>query len=293
MLKTYAMASFYYTFVIAKTITMSLYDRVHATAAFLNERVKNLPEVGIILGSGLGELADLVTVEAEFAYSEILNFPVSTVEGHVGKLIFGKLEGKHVMMMAGRFHYYEGYDMQQVTFPVRVMKAMGVHTLVVSNAAGGMNTGFKIGDIMIINDHINLFPEHPLHGPNDERLGTRFPDMSAPYDKQLIAQAKEIASANEIEVREGVYIGLSGPTFETKAEYKWLHIIGGDAVGMSTVPEVIVAIHGGMKVFAASIITDLGVGDHIEPITHEEVLAAANFAAPRLAKIVIGVIQKM
>jgi purine-nucleoside phosphorylase len=208
------------------------------------------------------------------------------VEGHAGKMILGKMEGKSVVMMSGRFHYYEGYDMQTVTIPVRIMKALGVTTLIGSNAAGGINPAFKIGDIMLIKDHINLFPEHPLRGPNDERLGLRFPDMSEPYDTTLLEKAKKIALDNNINIREGVYIGLQGPCFETPAEYKWLHTIGGDAVGMSTVPEVLVAIHSGMKVFAASIITDIGLPETPVKITLEEVLEAADHAAPKLMQIV-------
>jgi purine-nucleoside phosphorylase len=262
-----------------------LFEKIQETAAYIQSKIKNKPSVGIILGSGLGDLAKAVEVETELPYGEIINFPQSTVEGHAGKLIFGKLNGKDVMMMAGRFHYYEGYDMQEVTFPVRVMKALGVETLMVSNAAGGMNPDFKVGDIMFITDHINQFPEHPLRGKNDNRLGTRFPDMSEPYNLGLLSKAKSIAHRLKIPVHEGVYIGLQGPTFETRAEYNWLHVIGGDAVGMSTVPEVIVAIHSGIKVFAASIITDLGIRDELNIITHEEVLQAANAAAPKLAAI--------
>lgn len=262
------------------------FEQIQETASFIRSKIKHTPVAGIILGSGLGDLAKVVEAETEISYSDIPNFPQSTVEGHAGKLIFGTLQGKQVMLMAGRFHYYEGYSMQEVTFPVRVMKALGVATLIVSNAAGGMNPAFKVGDIMLIRDHINQFPEHPLRGRNDERLGTRFPDMSEPYDLTLLSHARGIAQQLSIPVHEGVYIGLQGPTFETRAEYHWLHVIGGDAVGMSTVPEVIVAIHGGMKVFAASIITDLGIRDELNVITHEEVLQAANAAAPKLAAIV-------
>jgi len=263
-----------------------LFDKIQETADFIRTKISNSPTVGIILGSGLGNMANLVEVDVEIPYSEIMNFPKSTVEGHAGKLIFGTLKGKQLMMMAGRFHYYEGYNMEEVTFPVRVMKALGVQTLFVSNAAGGMNPEFKVGDIMFINDHINQFPEHPLRGKNDERLGIRFPDMSEPYDLGLLSKAKTIAHKLEIPVHEGVYVGLQGPTFETRAEYYWLHVIGGNAVGMSTVPEVIVAMHSGMKVFAASIITDLGIREELNVITHEEVLQAANEAAPKLAAII-------
>jgi len=269
---------------------MTLYDRIQETAAYIKSRTSATPLVGIILGSGLGDLTDMTEKELEIPYSEIPHFPVSTVIGHSGKMVFGKIGGKSVVLMSGRFHYYEGYDMQMVTFPVRVMKAMGVETLVVSNAAGGMNKTFTIGDLMIITDHINLFPEHPLRGPNDERLGTRFPDMSHTYDEALRNKAKEIAASRGIELKEGVYTGLQGPTFETPAEYRWLHIIGGDAVGMSTVPEVIVARHGGMRVFAMSVITDIGISDVPVTITHEEVLEAAQAAAPKMAAIVADLI---
>jgi purine-nucleoside phosphorylase len=219
-------------------------------------------------------------------YEEIPHFPVSTVKGHGGKLLFGKLNQQPVVMLSGRFHYYEGYNMQEVTYPVRVMKKLGASVLFVSNAAGGMNPDFKVGDLMIINDHINLFPEHPLRGKNDEQMGPRFPDMTEPYSHKLIQSAKEIAELQQIHVHEGVYIGLQGPTFETKAEYKYLRVIGGDTVGMSTVPEVIVAKHMGMDVFGMSVVTDLGIRDEMNVITHEEVLEAAQAAAPKMALIV-------
>lgn len=272
---------------------MTLYDKIQATAGFINAQITTPPTVGIILGSGLGGLVDLIEKETELRYTDIPHFPVSTVKGHGGSLVFGKINGKSVVLMAGRFHYYEGYTMEEVTFPVRVMKALGVDTLFVSNAAGGTNATFGIGDLMVIKDHINLFPEHPLRGPNDERLGTRFPDMSEPYDNQLIALGKKTASDLGIPVQQGVYIGLQGPTFETPAEYKWLHGMGGDAVGMSTVPEVIVARHGGMRVFAMSVITDLGITNVPVTITHEEVLEAANHAAPKMAAIVAGMIAAL
>lgn len=272
---------------------MNLYDRIQQTASYIKQQTDVQPTIGIILGSGLGGLVDAMQVSKEISYKDIPDFPQSTVEGHAGNMLFGTLSGKQVVMMAGRFHYYEGYTMEDVTFPVRVMKALGVETLFLSNAAGGMNATFKVGDIMLINDHINLFPEHPLRGPNDERLGTRFPDMSEPYDHQLLALAKQVAGEQQLDVKEGTYIGLQGPTFETPAEYKWLHIIGGDAVGMSTVPENIVAKHGGMRVFAASIITDLGVPGIVHKVSHEEVLAAANAAAPKLAALVAGIISKI
>jgi purine-nucleoside phosphorylase len=272
---------------------MTLFDKIAATASFIQQKTTIRPELGIILGSGLGSLTDTIQIETELSYADIPNFPVSTVMGHSGKLVFGRIDGCAVVLMAGRFHYYEGYNMEEVTFPVRVMKALGVHTLVVSNAAGGMNKDFKIGDLMLITDHINQFPEHPLRGHNDERLGTRFPDMSEPYDLRLVKKAKEIAAQEGIAVRTGVYIGLQGPTFETPAEYRWLHTIGGDAVGMSTVPEVIVAIHGGMRVFAMSVITDIGISDIPVKITHEEVLEAANATAPKMAALVTKMVKYM
>ena len=272
---------------------MSLFDKIQDTVSFIKEKINSQPATGIILGSGLGGLVDMIDKEVEIAYADIPNFPVSTVKGHGGKLVFGKIGGNDVVLMAGRFHYYEGYSMEEVTFPVRVMRALGVLTLFVSNASGGTNSAFNIGDLMIIKDHINLCPEHPLRGPNDERLGTRFPDMSQAYDHALIDLAKEIAAEKGINLRTGVYIGLQGPTFETPAEYKMLHILGGDAVGMSTVPEVIVARHGGMRVFAISVITDIGISDVPITITHEEVLEAAHAAAPVMAGLVTEMVRRI
>lgn len=272
---------------------MSLYDRIQQTADFIRTRIQTAPTVGVILGSGLGGLTEWMDKEAEISYKDIPNFPVSTVEGHAGRLIFGRLGGKDAVMMAGRFHYYEGYTMQEVTFPIRVMRALGVETLIVSNAAGGMNPAYSIGDIVLIRDHLNLFPEHPLRGPNDERLGVRFPDMSEPYSLALLKLARDVARDQQLEVQEGVYTGFQGPTFETRAEYRYLHTIGGDVVGMSTVPEVIVAVHGNMKVFGASIVTDLGIREELNTITHEEVLEAANAAAPKLAGLVAEMVKRM
>ncbi len=272
---------------------MSLFEKIESTASFIRQRIATQPRIGIILGSGLGGLIDMIDKEIEINYSNIPNFPVSTVEGHDGKLVFGKIGNNQVMLMAGRFHYYEGYSMEEVTFPLRVMKALGVESVFISNAAGGTNPGFKIGELMIIRDHINLFPEHPLRGPNDNRIGVRFPDMSQAYDPQLIELAKEVAAVQGVTVQTGVYIGLQGPTFETPSEYRWLHVIGGDAVGMSTVPEVIVARHAGMKVFAISVITDLGVTDVPVIITHQEVLEAANAAAPLMAALVEEMIKRL
>jgi purine-nucleoside phosphorylase len=272
---------------------VDLFERIQVSAAYIKTKIRETPKTGIILGTGLGGLTEFVETETEIRYKDIPFFSVSTVSSHAGKLLIGKLGDKQVLVMSGRFHYYEGYDMQQLTFPVRVMKALGIENLIISNAAGGMNPHFNIGDLMIIKDHINLFPEHPLRGPNDERLGPRFPDMSKPYDAVMIAIAKEIAREQGLNIFTGVYIGLQGPTFETPAEYRWLHTIGGDAVGMSTVPEVIVAIHSGMRVFAASIITDIGITENPVKITLEEVLEAANEAAPKLAALTCALIQRL
>ncbi len=250
-------------------------EEIKSTAAFIKEKSKAEPEIGIILGTGLGGLVHEIEIEYTLPYEQIPNFPVSTVEGHSGKLIFGKLGGKQVVAMQGRFHYYEGYDMNQVVFPVRVMKYLGIKKLLVSNASGGVNPTFEVGDVMIITDHINQFPSNPLIGKNIAELGTRFPDMSEAYDKTLINKAKQIAAKNNIRVVEGVYVGLSGPCFETPAEYRWIYRIGGDTVGMSTVPEVIAARHMGIPCFGVSIITDLGVEGKIEQVTHEEVQKVA------------------
>ena len=260
-------------------------EKIQETADYIRTKVGTMPTTAIILGTGLGALVDHIDNKVYIPYTEIPNFPVSTVEGHSGNLIFGTLGNKPVMAMQGRFHYYEGYDMKQVTFPVRVMKALGIETLFVSNAAGGMNKEFKVGDIMIITDHINLFPENPLHGKNDNRLGPRFPAMTEAYNHELIRLADEVAQEKGIRVMHGVYVGVSGPTFETPAEYEYFRIIGGDAVGMSTVPEVIVANHAGMIVFGVSVITDLGGKDVTEVPTHEEVQKAAQSAQPKMMEI--------
>jgi purine-nucleoside phosphorylase len=242
------------------------------------------PKTAIILGTGLGQLASEITDKKEIPYAEIPNFPVSTVEGHSGKLIFGKLGGIDILAMQGRFHFYEGYSMKEVTFPVRVMYELGIKTLFVSNAAGGMNPKFRIGDLMIITDHINFFPEHPLRGKNYP-TGPRFPDMHETYDKKLIKLASDIAYEKKIRVTYGVYIGLQGPTFETPAEYRMYHLLGADAVGMSTVPEVIVAHHCGIRTFGISVITDLGGFDNPVEVSHEEVQEAANAAQPFMTEI--------
>ncbi len=268
-----------------------MYEKILETASWLKERMTTHPTIAIVLGTGLGQLASEITDSYVFPYSEIPNFPVSTVEGHDGKLIFGKLGNVDVMAMKGRFHYYEGYNMKEVTFPVRVMYELGIKTLFVSNASGGMNPDFKIGDLMVITDHINFFPEHPLRGKNLP-TGPRFPDMHEPYDKGLIAQADEIAREKGIRLMHGVYVGVQGPTFETPTEYRMYRIIGGDAVGMSTVPEVIVARHCGIRVFGISIITDLGGMEPPVEVSHEEVQVAANKAQPIMTSLVREMIKK-
>jgi len=268
-------------------------QKIQETADFLKSKIKTNPKTGIILGTGLGNLVTQITETTEIPYETIPNFPVSTVEGHSGKLIVGLLGGVEVVAMQGRFHYYEGYDMKAVTFPVRVMKALGIENLLVSNASGGVHPDFEIGDLMIITDHLNLFPEHPLRGKNFSELGPRFPDMSNAYSKELIVKAKNIAAKNNIKVVEGVYVGTTGPTFETPAEYKYFRTIGGDAVGMSTVPEVIVANHSGMKVFGMSIITDLGVPGKIVEVTHEEVQEIGNKVQPLMTLIMKELVKEL
>ncbi len=268
-------------------------EKIKQTADFIKAQVGELPKVAIILGTGLGDLVNHIEITKEIDYKDIPNFPVSTVEGHSGKLIFGNLGGRYVMAMQGRFHYYEGYDMKQVTFPVRVMKQLGVEKLFVSNAAGGMNKEFKVGDVMIITDHINLFPENPLRGRNYNELGPRFPAMTEAYSNRLVKIADDIAVADGIRVMHGVYVGTPGPTFETPAEYEYFRIIGGDAVGMSTVPEVIVANHAGMEVFGVSVITDLGGKDIKEVPTHEEVQKAAVKAQPVMTRIITEMMARI
>lgn len=267
--------------------------KIKETAEFISRHVEKSPEISIILGTGLGQVANLMEISKEIEYKDIPNFPISTVEGHSGKLIFGKLGGKYIMAMSGRFHYYEGYDMKQVTFPVRVMKELGVKTLIVSNAAGGMNKEFKVGDVMIITDHINLFPENPLRGKNYNELGPRFPALTEAYSSQYISLADKVAEEKNLRLMHGVYVGVSGPTFETPAEYEYFRIIGGDAVGMSTVPEVIVANHSGMKVFGLSVITDLGGKEIKMAPSHEEVQKAAVTAQPVTTAILTGLLEKL
>ena len=268
-----------------------MYKKIQDTAAWLKARMNSTPETAIILGTGLGHLANEIQVDTAIPYSEIPDFPVSTVEGHQGQLIFGKLGGKEIIAMDGRFHYYEGYTMAQVTFPIRVMSLLGIKTLFVSNTAGGTNPSFRVGDMMIITDHINFMPENPLHGPNIP-MGPRFPDMSEAYDSELIDLANTIAAELKIKVRHGVYLGTQGPTYETPAEYHMFAHWGADAVGMSTVPEVIVARHCGIRCFGISIITDLGVHGKIVKVTHEEVQQAARAAQPRMAAIMREMIAR-
>ena len=268
-------------------------NKIKETADFIKSKVAEIPQIAIILGTGLGALVDSIESSQLIPYEESPNFPISTVEGHSGKLIFGLLGGKRVMAMQGRFHYYEGYDMKEVTFPIRVMQELNIKTLFVSNAAGGMNKDFRVGDIMIITDHINLFPENPLRGKNYNQLGTRFPAMTEAYSKRLIALADEVATKENIRVMHGVYVGTSGPTFETPAEYEYFRIIGGDAVGMSTVPEVIVANHASIEVFGLSVITDLGGKDITEIPTHEDVQKAAMKAQPNMVNIIKNMITNI
>jgi purine-nucleoside phosphorylase len=268
-----------------QNIMMNILQQLRETTAWIQGRHPHAPDAGIILGSGLGNLAGQMSVEKEISYADIPHFPQATVEGHPGKLIFGVLNGKKVVAMAGRFHYYEGYTPAQVAYPVRVLKQLGIKNLFISNAAGGVNPSFRIGDLMIIKDHISLATVNPLVGENFEELGPRFPDMSEPYKKELIKKAKQVAAALSIELKEGVYFGVTGPTFETRAEYKMIQVLGGDAVGMSTVQEVITAVHMGLPVLAISVITDLGIREEDNLITHEEVLHFAKLAEPKLSAI--------
>ncbi|GAB3021458.1 purine-nucleoside phosphorylase [Niabella terrae] len=266
-------------------MAQELIERVLETTAYLKAQSSLEPQVAIVLGSGLGDFARQIDIEQEVAYHDIPNFPVSTVQGHSGKLIFGRVSGKPVVAMSGRFHYYEGYSPQEVVFPIRVFKQLGVQTLLLSNAAGAVHPDFRIGDIMIINDHISFGTPNPLIGKNVEEWGPRFPDMSEPYKKDLIRKALDLGRQLQIPLQQGVYFAVTGPTFETRAEYRLIKIVGADVVGMSTVQECIVANHMGMQVFAASVVTDLGIREQDNTITHEEVLEAANAAAPRLARI--------
>lgn len=272
---------------------MTLREQIKDTTKFIGDQVTFSGKIGIILGTGLGGLAEDIETDTVIPYDQIPHFPVSTVEFHAGKLIFGQLAGKPVMAMQGRFHRYEGYDFKEITFPVRVMKAMGIDTLLVSNASGALNPLYRAGDLMIMDDHINLLGGNPLIGENDDSLGARFPDMSEPYSRRLIALAEEVALANKIKVHRGVYAAVPGPNLETRAEYRYLRIIGADVVGMSTIPEDIVAIHSGMEVLGISVITDEGFPECLEPANIEKIIRTANEAEPKLTSIMSGVIAKL
>lgn len=267
-----------------------MWEQVQETVSYIKAKTNFMPEYGVILGSGLGGFTNDIQIEFTLPYDEIPNFPVSTVEGHKGALVFGTIEGKKVVAMQGRFHFYEGYDMKQVTFPVRVMKYLGVTKLIVSNASGGVNPKYKVGSVVIIKDHVNMMPEHPLRGKNDERFGPRFVNMSEPYSRAMMVKAKEIAASMNIEIHDGVYLGLQGPTFETLAEYKMVKALGCDCVGMSTVPEVIVARHMELETFGVSVITDMGDEESIGTITHAEVLEAAKGAEPKVRSLIKNLI---
>lgn len=266
---------------------------IDAAAAVVRQRFSARPDAAIILGTGLGRLAAAIDVTIAIDYRDIPNFPLSTVESHAGRLLCGTLSGKTVIAMQGRFHRYEGYSLQQVTFPVRVLRALGAETLIVSNACGGLHPLWQAGDIMIMADHINLLGDSPLIGPNDDSLGPRFPDLSGPYDAPLRHLAREVAADRRITLREGVYVAVAGPNLETRAEYRFLRAIGADVVGMSTVPEVLVAIHAGMRVLGLSIITDMCLPDALEPATLEKILAVANTAEPKLTDVVKGVLERV
>ena len=273
--------------------TTGLKKSIGEAVQFIQGKTKLVPQIGIILGTGLGSLAEGIKVDAKISYEEIPHFPISTVESHTGRLILGKLSGRSVVAMQGRFHYYEGYDLKQVTFPVRVMKALGANILVVSNACGGLNPLFKAGDIMVLSDHINLLGSNPLFGANDESLGPRFPDMCCCYDPELIALAENVALNLGLKLQKGVYVAVAGPNLETAAEYRFLRLIGADVVGMSTVPEVIVARHQGMRVLGFSLVTDMGLPDALKPTNLAEILATAAGSEPLLKDIMTRVIQEM
>lgn len=264
---------------------MNSFDKITEATEFLRQFNTSAAKIGVVLGSGLGNFVKEIKVQHEISYEKIPHFPVSTVQGHSGKLIFGTIADKPIIAMSGRFHFYEGYAPEDVVLPIRVMKFLGVETVFLSNAAGGVNPAFNVGDLMIITDHVSFTTKNPLIGKNDERFGPRFPDMSEPYQKSLIKKAKEIGQQFNIKLQEGVYFGVTGPTFETRAEYKLVHILGGDAVGMSTVQEVITARHMGMNAFAMSVITDIGIREEENVITHEEVLQAAKEAEPKFSTI--------
>ncbi len=272
---------------------LDLRQKINETRAAIRKRVDDRPSIGIILGTGLGELVKEIKGKKSISYGELPNFPVSTVESHENQLVLGRIGQKKVVAMQGRFHFYEGYSMKEVTFPVRVMKALGVKTLVVSNAAGGMNPNFRAGDLMVITDHINLMGDNPLIGENDEKLGPRFPDMVEPYDSKLIGLVEKVAVEEKIPIRQGVYVAVAGPNLETRAEYRFLQIIGADAVGMSTVPEVIVAVHAGLRTLGISCITDECLPDALKPANIEMILKIAAEAEPKLSRLISGTIKEM
>lgn len=270
-----------------------MWEKIKESANYLNNRINTPIDVAIILGSGLDSLQNIVDNKKVFTYDEIPNFPKTTVKGHIGKLIFGNLERKNVLLMSGRFHYYEGYSMQEITFPIRIFYQLGIKNLIVSNASGGVNPKFKVGDIMLIRDHINLFPEHPLRGKNIDKFGPRFVDMSKPYDLDFLSIAMKVAQQANINLHLGVYVGFQGPTFETPSEYGMARIIGGDAVGMSTIPEIIVARHHEIRCFAISIISDLGGAEIAFSVSHEDVLKASNQAIYKVIPIVRGLVSEL
>lgn len=270
-----------------------LFDQIQQARNFIQARWKTQPRFGIILGTGLGGFAQEIAADVTLPYGEIPHFPVSTVESHAGRLVCGRLAGKPVVAMEGRFHFYEGYSLKQITFPVRVMKALGCEVLIVSNACGGMNPQYEHGDIMVIEDHINLLGDNPLIGPNDERLGERFPDMCQPYDRELIQLAQRVALDEKIRLHKGVFVAVSGPNLETRAEYRFLRNIGADVVGMSTVPEVIVGVHSKMRVMGLSVVTDMCLPDALEPVDLPKIIATANAAEPKLRAIVRSVVEEL
>jgi len=270
-----------------------LRKQINEALDFIRTKTSTIPEIGIVLGTGLGDLANEIDKEVEISYQDIPHFPISTVESHAGKLIVGEISGRSVVAMQGRFHYYEGYTMKQITFPIRVMKFLGISNLLISNAAGGMNPLFRKGDLMIITDHINLLGDNPLIGPNDDELGPRFPDMSEPYSERLIELAENIALEEKIKVQKGVYVAVAGPNLETRAEYRFLRGTGADAVGMSTVPEVIVARHMNLEVFAVSVITDECFPDALKPVDVAEIIRTANEAQPKLTLIMKRLVEKL
>ena len=272
---------------------MQSFEIIQETKEYIQRECSIQPELGLILGSGLGVLADEIENPIIIPYEKIPHFPISTVEGHKGQLVLGKLRGKTVVAMQGRFHFYEGYSVQEVTFPVRVMAAIGVRTILVTNAAGGINTKFEPGDLMIINDHLNLTSQNPLIGPNDSRVGVRFPDMSEAYSRELIEVAHSVAAEQGIGLREGVYAGLTGPSYETPAEIRMLRMLGGDAVGMSTVPEVIVARHQGMNVLGISCISNMAAGILPQPLTHDEVMETAEKVKEKFIQLMLGIIERL